>query len=389
MRNIRAEAERLAGCKVPDSLWRLLEGQYSHLDRDIRIADIAADITKICQELAGSRRPAVPPSDLLRDPLVGGSLPNPAALARIRALSAFYAAQASANNEVVRFRELALSPLGDVARWVAGGRKGPFPEYHLIEEGQVGAWVQDHLAEEMSKGHATQRDYLLSVFRERGDGSIATLDYIADGRECRQRVARHGTVGELAALAERLADSYRWRQSEAATFVLTGRTPEVQVYVGSAEIRHHEDSALTRVTMTLDPALAPEQVMGIYIRLRNRLRAHGAPRTLSPKTYCLAGHVGPHVRIYAAPPADKKGPGRRPAPGPSGYATIIEPQPGRTWQALRSDWNERCRNGDLEPGWRYDAASNFTRDAQAAVAGLLFPNWQPPGPDQAAVQAPS
>jgi len=389
MRNKRAEAERCAGYKVPDMLWRLLEGQYPDLDPDTRVADIAADIAEIFQEIAGSRRPVAPPSDLLRDPLVGGSLPSPSALARIRALSAFYAAQASANRDVVRFRELALSPPGQVARWVTGGRKGPFPEYHLLDEGQIGQWIQDHFAEEMGKDHASPRDYLLSVLQQRGDGSIATLDYIADGRERRQSVARHSTLGELATLAERLAGSYRWRPSEAASFVLTGRTPEVQVYVGSAEIRHHEDSALTRVTMTLDPALAPEQVMGIYIRLRNRLRPGGGPRTLSAKTYRLAGHVGPHVRIYVARPADKKGPGRRPAPGPGGYASFIDPLPGHTWQTLRAEWNEKCRSGECEPGWRYDEAKNFTRDAQSALAGLLFLNWQPPPHDQDAAGSPS
>lgn len=387
MRNIRAEAERRAGYSVPDPLWRLLEERYPHLDPDTRVADIATDITEIWQALTGARHLAVPPADLLRDRLSGGSRPSPAALARIRALSTFYATQAGADRDVVRFRELALTPAGQVALWVSGGRKGAFPRYRLLDQGQVTQWVQDRLADEIGgTGHTDEHDHLLSVLQQ--DGSLATLDYIADGSERRQSVASHGTLGDLATLTERLANSYRWRPSEATMFVLTGRTPEVQLYIGSAEIRHHEDSALTRVTMTLDPALAPEQVMGIYIRLRNRLRAGGPPRTLSAKTYCLAGHIGAHVRIYAARPADKKGPGRRPTPGPSGHATFIEPVTGNTWQTLRARWNERCRNGELEPGWRYDAAKNFTRDAQAALTGLLFVNWQLPAPNQMAAVAP-
>lgn len=387
MRNIRTEAERRAGYRVSDPLWRLLEERYLHLDLDTRVADIAADIVEICQALTGARHLAVPPADLLRDRLTSGSLPSPAVVARIRALSGFYATQADADRDVIRFRELTLTPADQAALWVSSGREGAFPRHRLLDQGQVAQWVQGRLADEIGRmGHTDEHDHLLSVFQR--DGSLATLDYIADGSERRQSVARQGALGELAALTERLANRYQWRLSEATMFVLTGRTPEVQLYVGSAEIRHHEDSALTRVTMTLDPALAPEQVMGIYIRLRNRLRSGGPPRTLSAKTYCLAGHIGPHVRIYAGRPADKKGPGRRPTPGPSGHATFIEPVTGNTWQTLRARWNEKCRTGDLESGWRYDAAKNFTRDAQTALTSLLFVNWQLPAPNQTAAAAP-
>jgi len=378
MRNIRDDVERRFGRPVPDLLWELVQGGYEGVDPDTRAADIAADIREIYEALIGSRRQSASLPDLLSDPLPGGSPPSPAAAARIRALSGFYAWQASANRDVTRFRELALAPRGAVESWVTGGREGPFPAYRLLDESEVGQWVKGHFAEEIGEKYTDAGEYLTSVFQQ---GGLATLDYIADGREHRQSVARHGTLGELATIADGLADSYRWRSSEATMFVLAGRTPEVQVYVGSAQIRHHEYSPLTRVTMTLDPALAPEHVMGIYIRLRNRLRSGGPPRTLSPKTYHLAGHVAPHVTICAAHPQDKQGPGRRPAPNSRGYATFIDPVPGHTWQTLRAGWNERCRRAELDAEWRYDRASNFTRDAQAAITGLLFPNWQPPLPD--------
>ncbi|MGH3283399.1 MAG: hypothetical protein ACRDPD_01720, partial [Streptosporangiaceae bacterium] len=107
-----------------------------------------------------------------------------------------------------------------------------------------------------------------------------------------------GPLGQLAQLAETLADRYRWRPSEATMFVLTGAAPEVRVYVGSAEIRTSGHLATgSRVTMTLDPALSPDEVAGIYDRLRRRFHTGTPPRSQAVRRYRLAGHVGPHVQM--------------------------------------------------------------------------------------------
>jgi len=271
-------------------------------------------------------------------------MPVPSARAQaLKALSMIYAAEAAQHGEVIRFSERALTDSEQVAQWVINERKGPFPQYRLLDLDQVGQWVQDRLAEETGDAHADVITYVHAIRLDKGTERLARLSYVADARERRQTV---------------------------------------HVYAGSAEIRYHDQSTTTRVTMTLDPALAPEQVMSIYIRLRNRLRADGVPRTLSPKSYYLAGYVGPHVGSYVARPADKTVPGRRPAPGPHGYARITVPLPGHTWQTLCAEWNMKCAKGELESGWRYDAVRNFTRDAQSAFAGLLFQGWQPPRQDE-------
>jgi hypothetical protein len=54
-------------------------------------------------------------------------------------------------------------------------------------------------------------------------------------------------------------------------FVLADTVPEVYVYTGSASVRGGATSAVTTVTMTLDPALTPDQVAGIYSRLKARV----------------------------------------------------------------------------------------------------------------------
>lgn len=54
-------------------------------------------------------------------------------------------------------------------------------------------------------------------------------------------------------------------------FVLTDSTPEVYVYIGSASVRGGATAATKTVTMTLDPALTPDQVAGIYSRLKAKV----------------------------------------------------------------------------------------------------------------------
>jgi len=86
-------------------------------------------------------------------------------------------------------------------------------------------------------------------------------------------------------------------------FVLTDSVPEVYVYSGSASVRGGATAATTTVTMALDPALTPDQVAGIYSRLKAKVQPSPPPRSLSVKHYRLAQHVGPHVTFLLEEPA--------------------------------------------------------------------------------------
>ena len=249
----------------------------------------------------------------------------------------------------------------------------------LLEQDQAGAWVRwCYDAEAPGRDAISHVRQLIAETSPRGPRRVADLSYI-DGRdEQRLSVPAASVLGKLARLADQLSEEYRWRPSEATMFVLSGRTPEVFVYVGSAEIRYHERSATTRVTMTVDPSLNADDVAGIYSRLRQRFHPAPLPRYQSPRRYRLAGHVGPHLQMRAGEPRSRRGPGRPPAPGPSGLATFIEPVPGCTWRSLRNSWNHvfgSTTDEDTGRSWRYGNDPNFIRDAKTAVSQLLFPSW--------------
>ncbi len=296
--------------------------------------------------------------------------------ARIDALSAIYAAWAGSEAEVQRFRDQVLigncAMIGMAPAWADG----------LLASDQVDRWVR--WCFQADAGGGDPQEHIRTLVAQRPPHSrrlIADLWWIADGRELGQGVDVRGPLGQLAKLAETLTERYRWRPSEATMFVLTGATPEVHVYVGSAEIRSSGHLAAgTRVTMSLDPALSPDEAAGIYDRLRRRFHAGPPPRSQAVRRYRLAEHVGPHVQMRTDTPDSSTGPGRRRRPGPAGLAFFIDPVDDHTWESLRASWNHLYGN---QPGWGYTRKniSNFARDAQTALTRLLFPGWtMPPEP---------
>jgi hypothetical protein len=302
-----------------------------------------------------------------------------AASARIDALSAVYAARAEWDTDVQFFRksELVRRDAEGLRAYLQG--RGPYPSYELLKPEDVSAWVKvqhDGISDDADgDGHVRR----LVMNRQPSETSrTINLSYMDGRQERRLTVDSRGSLGRLAKVAEKLAGRYRWAPSQATDFVLTGRAPEVFVYTGSAQIRYGVDSsATTRVTMTLDPFLTPEQVAGIYSRLRAKLHEGQPPRSLSVKYYRLAEHIGPHVHFYLQDPKNVRKAGRPRSSGPNGLAQFIDPVPGYSWSTMLRDWN--AKYGDsAEDGtaWRYDHLSNFTRDAQVALTRLLTPGWR-------------
>ena len=370
--NLRDLVSAKLGSPVSDEMWAHLvelgfvedaEGkprseQASHVVYRIKQLMIVANSMSAASRSAPSDRPQ-----------------GTAATARIDALSAIYATWAVADTDVQDFRKRQLVRR-DTAEYLAHvQRRGPHPGYELLAPEQVAAWVKDHYDHAGGEQHIRR---LVMDMEVNGPDPTTHLSYV-DGRQQRRlTVDARGSLGRLAKLSEKLADWHRWAPAGATDFVLTGRTPEVFVYVGSAQIRYGIDSsATTRVTMTLDPFLTPEQVARIYSRLRAKLSGDHQIRSQSVKYYRLAEHVGPHVHFYVQEPGKVRRAGRPPVPGPTGLAQFIDPVPGYSWSALRHDWNTKY--GDVtEDGrsWRYEHLSNFTRDAQEALRRLLDPGWR-------------
>ncbi len=101
------------------------------------------------------------------------------------------------------------------------------------------------------------------------------------------------------------------------------------------------------------------------------------PRSLSVKHCRLAQHVGPHVAFLLEEPARTTRPGRGAQPDPDGLVRTVAPLGGRTWRSLRHDWNDQHGTPEGSDGktWRYDADSNFIRDAKRALSQMLAPGW--------------
>jgi hypothetical protein len=342
---------------VPDQLWDYLveKGYAGEVEEDRMPVD---DLIEEAQQVLAAARPSAALAD---DNDIARQAAGAAAGARIDALSAIYAAWARNDLEVRRFRSHPLLASG------------------LLAPEDVGPWVLRQRAATAPDGNADR--YLLEAFARSRPGAprpFTNLGYIADGQERMVAVDVQTPLGDLAKLADLLAGRYRWRPSEAAMFVLADTVPEVYVYTGSASVRGGATSAVTTVTMTLDPALTPDQVAGIYSRLKARVQPSPPPRSLSVKHYRLAQHVGPHVAFLLEEPSRRTRPGRRPRPDADGLIRTIAPTGDCTWRSLRHDWNHQHGMSGNANGrtWRYDADSNFIRDAKLALSRLLAPGWE-------------
>jgi hypothetical protein len=342
---------------VPDRLWDYLveKGHVGEVEEDREPVEYLLDEARQVQAAARSATSPADGNDVVRQAA------GVAAAARIDALSAIYAAWARTDLEVQGFRSHPMFTSG------------------LMEPEEVGPWLLQHRAASAPGGNADQ--YLLEAFARSRPGAarpFINLWYTADGQERIVTVDVTTVLGDLAKLADLLAGRYRWRPSGATMFVLTDSVPEVYVYTGSASVRGGITAATTTVTMTLDPALTPDQVAGIYSRLKARVQPTPPPRSLSVKHYRLAEHVGPHVTFLLEEPGGRiTRPGRRARPDPDGLVRTVIPIGGCTWPSLRHDWNHQhgTPEGADSKTWRYDADSNFIRDAKRALSQLLAPGW--------------
>ena len=355
MINVRAELER-AWHPVPDALWDYLD-ERGYVSEVADGREMIEYLIREARQVIAAGRPALPqtPGNEVARQIAGA-----AASARIDALSAISADRAHHDLEVQRFRD----------RVLPGG---------LLAWDEAGLWILAQRAATAPGGDADT--YLLEAFARSSPGApdvLATLWYAADGRERAVSVDARLPLGDLAKLADSLCDRYRWRPSGAVMFVLTGVVPEVFVYTGSASIRGGTLPAMTRVTMTLDPALTPEQVAGIYARLRAQIHPGPPLRPLSVKHYRLAQHTGPRLRFGLNEPSAITRPGRRPLPDPDGLVRTITPVTGWTWTTLRHAWNDQYGTQPTADGktWHYHASPNFIRDAKHALTRLLAPGWE-------------
>ena len=368
-------ARRLRRPSVTDGMWTYLENEQYVADAEgMSLREGVEFLHDRVRAIETAVRPDQGVAVELRAPR------DAATRARIDALSEIYAAWAARDAEWFRTRHLICTDEPAATKAYTAG--GPHPGHALLDEHAVTAWVVEKLKAHAGDGDPDQ--YIVELIQQRKPGDrdpVVHLDFVSDGQPVRQTVPRHSALGELAELSQKLAGRYRWHPAWASLFVLAGIRPTVLAYTASAQISYGiSGAATTRVTLTIDPALPPQQVAELYGQIRAAMQPEPLPRARSLRSYRLAEHVGPHLLHHPVFAPDTKRRGRpRKVDQPSTPVYYVDPV-GCTWQDLRRTWNARYpRVGEDGRPWRYDSQPNFTRDAQQAFLRLLDPRWSRPG----------
>lgn len=175
----------------------------------------------------------------------------------------------------------------------------------------------------------------------RGEVSIRYLSYVVPENTWvrRVRIAADSALDKLRVLAETLARAYAWTPAQAATFVVTGVTPQVSVIrvtgLGIKFRRGVSHAWARRFVFNIDPAVSPQEVLRAYKEAR-RKEGLSRLRPVDAKKSRLAAFAGVEH-------ADK------------------------TWAERWQLWNRKF------PEWTYSQQSNFRRDALKAQNRLLYP----------------
>jgi len=82
-------------------------------------------------------------------------------------------------------------------------------------------------------------------------------------------VVEGGVLDELRELSELLAHDYGWQLEQASSFVLSNSTPHVESIQLSADV-YPNHPFRNRVTLKIDPTIAPEEVVKAYIWARSQ-----------------------------------------------------------------------------------------------------------------------
>jgi len=146
-------------------------------------------------------------------------------------------------------------------------------------------------------------------------------------------VHARGTLHLLHQLATTLSQTFHWTEAEAVMLVLADEVPPVQP--AKCHIHWSAIPCLSRVTLTLDPALSSRQVESLYRRVRGQV-LEGRYRNLSRKHALLAGFTSTLGGLKLSEQMNK--------------------------------WNEQYRQ------WRYTTVTIFGRDAKTARDRLLTPS---------------
>src|SRR5262249_38025468 len=108
----------------------------------------------------------------------------------------------------------------------------------------------------------------LEVAPRKDDFLFHFLKYSIPGSEEWKEIptAVGGTLEHLRWLSEKLAKEYGWTEAEATVFVLTGIVPKIKAI--SSNLQFKQLPSLSRIELTIDPTLSPQEVAEHYRQIR-------------------------------------------------------------------------------------------------------------------------
>jgi hypothetical protein len=209
----------------------------------------------------------------------------------------------------------------------------------------------------------------------------AALEFPGEGGVCSVRVPSGGVLDALTRVSRLLQTTYDWSQPQAVLFVLTGEcVPIAKARVTLRRVRPF--TALSRITIDVDPRTSPRRLERIYSTARLELR-EGGDRDISEKHACLAlfaaeqglrAASSPEIATLSVRPLDTL------TGGKARMRMVVDlssetPPPAISaprWAALLPIWNRD------HPDWAYtnvNCVKDFGRDVRAAWTRVTGQPW--------------
>jgi hypothetical protein len=343
--------EHVAGFRIRDKVWQHLarSGQLArYLSGTASMAELIAEIRSLQQFLG----PPVPVEGDAPSMLTGDWAGPKTVDTRDEAVSRLIAHIAAERADVVQFRADPANQIPpdllawrDVHQWIwvrAREDGDRLPRLWTLTEATIPQVFSGAIAAALIPGAALPdepRTIELQVPLQNAVHHVYQpyLVYAKEGddRDTGVLINAGGVLDRLRVLSERLASAYLWKPAQATIFILAGLSPLVASFTADP-ITREDLPVLSRVNLSIDPAMSPTEVAERYSALRQWLlnESKERQRDLSEKHAQLA--------LFAA---------RQPKQ--------------TTWARRMAQWNT------VHPEWTYTEVSNFSRDCLQAQRRLL------------------
>ena len=312
--HFREQIEQRVGRSIPDAMWAELVKEG--FPRQRTISD-AAEFVKEKYRLVGLPLPKSGEEvEFIRSAVPHHEQRDPNRHLRREAVSLLLAEVALADPSVDHFRLRRLG--GKLLSWDAAA-----------------AWIHKQAGRD---GKPTRWGPITARKSERAPFAIKAIGYaVAGSNWAHNKAVTHGGVlDNLRLIGESLSRLVGWQPAEAVMFVLTNEVPLVSAIRVREELKFPVQST-SRIVLTIDPTLTPQEVAEEYKKARQRFLGAGRrQRKMEEK----------HLRLAAF--------------------SALRPKDETLAKKMRA-WNRRYRR------WKCTEVTNFGRDVLEARGRLLQP----------------